>query len=135
MTTELWILAACALMAPLLTFPILVGRATTPGGTQWGLGNRDAPMEFPDWVRRAERAHGNLLENLPTFAVFVLIAHLTQVHTSLTVAGATLFLVGRVLHAGILLAGVKVVRTLVFLLAQVGSILIFVELVRAGLAR
>jgi uncharacterized MAPEG superfamily protein len=92
-------------------------------------------MEFPDWVRRAERAHGNLLENLPTFAVFVLIAHLTQVHTSLTVAGATLFLVGRVLHAGILLAGVKVVRTLVFLLAQVGSILIFVELVRAGLAR
>jgi uncharacterized MAPEG superfamily protein len=135
MTTELWILAACALLAPMLTFPILVGRTTTPGGSQWGLGNRETPMEFPDWVRRAERAHGNLLENLPTFAVFVLIAHLTQVHTSLTVAGAGIFLGGRVLHALVLLAGVKVVRTGVFLMAQAGSILIFIELVRAGLAR
>src|SRR5512143_1745265 len=76
MTTDLWMLTWCAVLALVAPFVYVVGRVLTPGNAAWAVGNRDEPFPEPIWVRRGVRAHANLIENLAPFAVVVLVAHL-----------------------------------------------------------
>src|SRR5258708_1056866 len=39
-------------------------------------GNRDAMPELTGWAGRAQRAHLNMLENLPLFIALILVAHI-----------------------------------------------------------
>ena len=128
MTTDLWMLVLSAVLCLVLPLPYLVARATTPGGVAWGLGNREEDFRFPAWAGRAERAHRNLVENLAPFAILVLVAHLTGRANATTALGATLFFWGRVLHALTYLAGIVYVRTAMFIIAIIGEILIFRQL-------
>lgn len=130
MTTDLWMLACTALLCLLLPLVYLVGRVKTPGGMRWGLGNRDAPLEMPPWVGRAERAHANLLENLPAFAALVLVAHVSGKAGALSALGAIIFFAARIAHAVVYIAGLVGVRTLVFITGLAGLLLIFVQIVR-----
>src|SRR5262249_29454163 len=41
------------------------------------LGNRENPPPLPAWAWRADRAHRNMLENFPHFAVLVLLVYVT----------------------------------------------------------
>jgi hypothetical protein len=71
------------------------------------------------WGARAERAHRNLLENLPIFSTVVLVVHVTGHANSASALGAMIFVVGRALHAIVYLMGVRYLRTAVFFVAQV----------------
>jgi uncharacterized MAPEG superfamily protein len=130
MTTDLWMLVWTAVLCLVLPLPYGVARTTTPGGTAWAFGNREADFAFPVWAGRAERAHRNLLENLAPFAILVLVAHLTGKANATTALGAELFFLARVLHAILYIAGVLYLRTAAFLLGTIGEVMILVQLLR-----
>lgn len=128
MTTDLWMLVCTAVLCLCLPFVYLTSRVTTPGGLAWGIGNREQPLQFPAWTGRAERAHRNLLENLAAFAILVLVAHVAGKANATTALGATLFFWGRVAHAAVYIAGITYVRTLAFVVAFLGELMIFLQL-------
>jgi uncharacterized MAPEG superfamily protein len=130
MSTDLSMLVCSALLCLLLPTVYLVGRSSQPGGLAWGFGNRDGAIDVPAWTRRAERAHANLVENLPAFAILVLVAHVTGKADAITALGATLFFWGRVAHAVVYVAGIAYVRTAAFFVGTAGELLILSQLWR-----
>jgi uncharacterized MAPEG superfamily protein len=130
MTVDLWMLVASGLLCLLIPMVYLAGRAQTPGGMQWGFGNRDTALTVPPWTARAERAHANLVENLTPFAILVLTAYVAGKANATTALGAELFLAGRVAHVIVYTAGITIVRTAVFFVATIGEVLILLQLFR-----
>src|SRR5215470_2562896 len=131
MTTDLTMLVWSALLCLLMPVVYLVGRSGVPGGLPWGFGNREAPLAgVPPWTGRAERAHANLVENLPPFAILVLVAAIAGKANATTALGATLFFWGRLAHAVVYVAGVVYLRTAVFFVATVGELMILFQLLR-----
>jgi uncharacterized MAPEG superfamily protein len=122
-----WLLWAVALtFAQML---IAVSGATLQVGLPALAGNREGLAECKGWAGRAARAHRNMLENLVLFAALVLIAVVSGKTNSTTLLGAQLFFWARLAHAGVYLAGIPWLRTLVWTVSVVGLILIFSQLV------
>lgn len=100
--------------------------------TQVGLGatagNRERLPEPAGWAGRARRAQLNLFETLPLFIALVLMAHLARRTDAVTILGEQIFLIARVAHLVIYLAGIPWVRTLAWCGSVIGMVLIFVEL-------
>jgi len=130
MTTDLWMLVYSSLLCLMLTMVYVGGQLTVQGGMAWGLGNRDEPMQFPEWMARAKRAHMNLVENLAPFAALVLVAHVAGKANETTALGAAIFFWARVAHAGVYTAGIPGVRTAAFGAAIAGEIMILLQLCR-----
>jgi uncharacterized MAPEG superfamily protein len=108
---------------------MLKSRSWSPAGLKAAVGNRDsAPVPNPAWVDRADRAAKNMLENLPLFLGLVAIAHLGGRHTSRVDLGAHLFFWARVVYWPIYLAGIPVLRTVVWSVSILGLALIFTAL-------
>ena len=128
MTIDLWSLVWTGVLCLVIPLIYGVGRSQTTGGMQWALGNRDQPLAVPTWAARAERAHANLVENLPPFAILVLVANLAGVANYWTALGAQLFLWSRVAHVVVYTAGWIGVRTAVFLVGIAGEVLILIQL-------
>jgi len=128
MTTDLWMLVWTAVLCVLLTVPYGVGRILAPGGSEWGFGNRETPIEAPPWVGRAVRAHLNLVENLPAFAILVLVAHVSGHANATTALGATIFFWARVAHVATYIAGIIYARTAVFFLGVIAEVMILRQL-------
>lgn len=91
-------------------------------------GNREGLPALTGWAGRAQRAHRNMLENLPLFIALVLIAQIASRTNAMTALGAQLFFWGRLAHAIIYIAGVPWLRTLAWLVSVIGLILIFLQL-------
>ena len=127
MTTDLYALTAVCLWFVVLTF-LPLGTKTKVAGLAWNLGNRDTPAEFPEWVKRTERAQKNLLENLVHFAPLVLVAHVAGRHNALTALAAVVFLAARVGHALVYIAGLTTVRTAVFFVGLAAEFVIVSQL-------
>ena len=128
MTTDLWMLVLTALLCLLLPSVYLVGRAQTPGGMEWALGNRDRSLAIPEWAARAQRAHLNLIENIAPFAILVLVAQVTGKANAMTALGSIIFFAGRAAHAAVYTAGIIGLRTAVFFVAAAGEVLILLQL-------
>ena len=92
-------------------------------------GNREDMPALTGWAGRAQRAHRNLLENLPLFAILVLVAAATDGFSAATALGAQLFFWARVAYAAVYLAGIPYLRTLIWLVSMAGLVLLFIELV------
>jgi len=127
MTTDLTMLTFSALLTALLAVPGLVG-LVMERGLPYAAGNRDDPAPLAPWAERALRAHRNALENLPVFAVLVLVAQVSGAANETTALGATLFFWGRVAHAVVYIAGVPWVRTGAFAVSLVGLFMILFEI-------
>ena len=80
MTTELWYLFLTTILLTILWIPYIVGSVQTAGPLTPEEYRTGRNVEFPPWVRRANRAHINLVEQFGAFAGLVVIAHLTGVH-------------------------------------------------------
>lgn len=95
-------------------------------GMEWGFGNRDEPSTVTGWGARAQRTYLNHMENLLIFGLLVIVAHLGNVHSNLTIMGAELFLVARIVYAALYIAGISAMgsRTLVYFAGLVGIIMI-----------
>lgn len=84
------------------------------GGLMAAMGNRDTPAILPPWAQRAKRAHANAVENLVLFAPLVLVAGIMAPGAPAVSAAARVYLLARVLHYAVYVAGLPVVRTLAF---------------------
>lgn len=91
-------------------------------------GNREGLPEITGWAGRAARAHRNMLENLVLFAALVLVVVAAGKANATTLLGAQLFFWGRVVYAGVYIAGVPWLRTAIWTVSMVGLILIFLQL-------
>jgi uncharacterized MAPEG superfamily protein len=128
MTTELTLL----IWAVALTFVqvlVAVAGATLQVGLPRLAGNREGLPELTGWAGRAQRAHWNMIENLPLFAALVLVAHAGGISTSMTVLGAQLFIWARLAYAIIYVAGIPWLRTASWAVSVVGLLLIFLQLI------
>jgi uncharacterized MAPEG superfamily protein len=79
---------------------------------------------------RIERAYFNLLETMPAFAALVLIVLYTGNANENTALGAQIYFWGRVVYVPAYLAGIPVIRTLVWTVSTAGLLLMFWELIR-----
>jgi uncharacterized MAPEG superfamily protein len=128
MTPELMYLLWSVALTFVLALIAVTG-ATLEVGLPKLAGNREGLREMAGWPGRAARAHRNMLENLVLFAVLVLVAHLVNIHNSMTSLGVQLFFWGRVAHAVVYIAGIPWVRTAAWGVSVIGLLLIFLQLV------
>jgi uncharacterized MAPEG superfamily protein len=98
-------------------------REPAPDGTRGklveNLGNRDHMRPMTVVGERATRALANLQEAMPVFLALALMNMIVGTAAA-AVTGATIFLIARVLYAGIYIAGIPVVRTLIWGVSWVG---------------
>ena len=113
---------------------LLPGRFREPvpeggkGKLMENLGNRDHVRPLTVVGERATRALANMHEALPVFLALALLNMIVGTAAGLAVTGATLFLVARVVYVAIYVAGVPVLRTLVWALGWVGLALMIAPL-------
>ena len=107
---------------------VAVSGATLQVGLPALAGNREGLPPFTGWAGRAQRAHRNMLESLVLFAALILIAVVSQKTNATTLLGAQLFFWARLVYAGVDVAGLPWLRTLVWLISVVGLIMIFTQL-------
>jgi uncharacterized MAPEG superfamily protein len=91
------------------------------------LGNRDHMRPLTVVGDRASRALANMHEAMPVFITLALMNMIVGTAEA-AVTGATIFLIARVLYAGIYIAGIPVVRTLIWGVSWVGLALMIAPL-------
>ena len=127
MTTELSLLAWSVVLG--LVHAVATGQFTTlQHGIDYGLSPRDEQKPLTGVGARVQRAFANYMQTFPFFAAAVLIAHVAGRHSWLTVVGAQLYFWARLVYVPIYAAGIPVVRTLAFLIATTGIVLILLAL-------
>ena len=117
MTTELTYLFLMTVILACAWIPHIIGQVITQGFlTGDDYTNLRNQADFPAWVRRANRAHINLVEQFGAFAALVLIAHVLDVSSKWTVMAAAVFFWARIAHFVIFLVGVRILmaRTVIF---------------------
>ncbi len=123
MTTDLWML----LGSVVLTWALMMisSAPTLLKHPLWALGNRDEarPAES-DWQKRWRRTSKNMKENLPLFAILVLVVHVLGKANSTTALGAEVFLGARVAHAAVYMIGVPYLRTAIWAVSIAGMVMI-----------
>ena len=117
MTTELWYLFLTAVLLTILWIPFIIQQAIANGPLSPDeYENLRDDSKFSAAIRRANRAHINLVEQFGAFAGLVVVAHLIGLSNSVTQTAAMVYFWARVGHAIVMLAGVKqfMARTLIF---------------------
>jgi uncharacterized MAPEG superfamily protein len=131
MTTELTYLFFSALLLSMAWIPHIIGQVMTSGLlTPDDYGNLREQSDFPAWVRRANRAHINFVEQFGAFAALVLIAHSTGVSSPTMVLAAAVFFWARVAHFVVFVVGVRILmaRTMIFTIAWLAIVVFAVGL-------
>lgn len=114
-TPELYSLTIVSAATALMWVPYVVARMTAHGVMRAiGTPGPDYPIDAP-WADRARRAHLNAIENLAVFAPLVLVATIVEISTRVTMLSAQIYVVARLAHYAIYVAGIPVVRTIAFL--------------------
>jgi uncharacterized MAPEG superfamily protein len=111
MTTEVWYLFLSSVLLAVLWIPTIVGQVIHNGPLQPDEYRtlRD-PNKAPDWVRRAYRAHVNLVEQFGAFAGLVAVGQFASISTSTTALCAAIFFWARIAHAVVMISGTGFLR-------------------------
>lgn len=120
MKTELFYLLLTAILTGLLWIPVVIGYVKSRGPlTDASYRTPPSHDPLPDWVKRANRAHVNAVENFGPFAAVVLIAQFMNVSTPATVICAEVYFFARLAHALVHISGIGhfKARTLLFTIA------------------
>ncbi len=128
MTTELWFLALSIVLG-FVHIILSSHSASFQRGYWWTASARDEPMPPLTGVAgRLERALRNFLETFPFFAAAILMAHVAERHTWMTLWGVQLYFWGRMVYLFLYAFGVPLARSLAWNVASAGIILILVAL-------
>jgi len=100
-------------------------------GLKWGLGSRDGAPEKSALQGRVARTAANHIESMLLFLPLIMVAHLADVSSTLTVWGAGLYLAGRIAYVPLYLLGVSVLRSASWTMAITGIALVGYEVLRA----
>lgn len=123
MTTELRMLAwamALGLVHLLATVLATVGQH----GIRYVFSARDEHKTMTGAGAKLNRAFSNFLETFAFFVAAVLAVQMLDRHSALTVLGAQLYVWARVVYVPLYVAGVPVARTLCWLVAFAGIVLV-----------
>jgi len=123
------LLYSSILMFLLILIP--AGAAIRRNGAMAQAGARDALPEPSIFMKRANRLNANMRENMIIFAVLVLIAELVKIESDRVALGAQIFFYCRLAHAGVYLAGLPVIRPLLWFASVVGMGMIALALLAA----
>ena len=112
MSYEMTILALVTLFYMLSWLPVWLLKYRVYGGV-WLLSNRSTTglPPLPELAQRAVRAHENLKENYPPFAVAILLLAFSGGYTQYTATAAFLFLLARLVHMPAYILGIPWLRT------------------------
>ena len=129
MTVELWMLAASIAlgMIHLIASSHLI---SWQRGYRWTASNREeAVPPLHGLPHRVDQATTHFLETFPFFAALVLIAHVINHHSALTILGVNLYFWARLAYLIAAAIGLGLVRSLVcWNTAFVGIALLFIAL-------
>jgi uncharacterized MAPEG superfamily protein len=129
MTLELKILALSIVLG-LVQIVLASHAASLQRGYVWAASSRDEAVPALTGVAgRLARALQNFLETFPLFAAAVLIAHIAETHSWMTQWGVQLYFWGRVIYLVLYVAGVFLLRSLVWNIATLGIVLVLLSLV------
>ena len=128
MPIELFYLSACVA----LFFVYLLGEVVT-GNLQYKpnelLGSRDNLAENNPALGRAKRATSNMIEAMIMFAPLILIAALTDRFNDWTATGAAVFFFARAFYAPTYWLGVPILRSLLWGIGLVATIIVFLQVI------
>jgi len=130
MSTELKYLAFTALLTGSLWIPYVIAQVRTNGPLTPANYIDPTSRPLPPWGKRAERAYLNAVETFAPFAALVLLVQVTGKADAMTAFWTQSFFWLRLIHAIVYLAGIPVIRTVVFVLGYVAVIGLFVELMK-----
>lgn len=99
MTTELMYLTLTSLLLATLWMPYIIGVNMNATAETTDFTQPPDKSGLPKWVRRADRAHINLVEQFAPYAVLIVLLHILGVSNSWTVGAAAAFFFLRVAHA------------------------------------
>ena len=94
------------------------------------LGNRDHMRPLTVIGHRAARALANMQEAMPVFLGLALMNMIVTPEAASAITGATVFLVARALYVAVYIAGVAVVRTLLWGVSWVGLVMMLPPLLQ-----
>ena len=128
MTPEFILLALTLILALIQIGAAGMARTAELGG-KWNAGPRDGEAPPPGKLAgRLMRAQANLFETLPLFAAVVIMAEVAGKTGDLTVWGAHLYFFGRLIYVPLYAFGVPYVRSLVWLVAAGGLVMVIAAL-------
>ncbi|WP_147125563.1 MAPEG family protein [Shimia ponticola] len=132
MTPELFWLTLTMLLAATMWLPFIIGVNTTESGQQVTKDGRANIPEMVPWVQRANRAHLNLVEQAMPFAALVLLAHVLDVTSGVTVGAAIAFFWLRLAHAVFMITSANQIpiRPIIFTLAWLCPMAVGIEILR-----
>ena len=125
---ELLVLAASILLV-VVQIVLAAQLGNRQYGLRWAASPRDEAVEPPGvLLGRARRALANMLETWPLFAVAVLAVGLAGRFDLWSLIGAHLYLWARVAYLLLYVAGVPLIRSLVWNVALVGILMVLAQL-------
>ena len=128
MSVETTMLAIASVLGMFQLF-IAARSGNSQRGLRWNVGARDeAPPAVGRVAGRLERAFRNFMETFPFFAVAVILCALVQRHNWATMWGAQAYVAARIVYLPLYAFGVPVLRTLIWIVATVSILLMYVDL-------
>lgn len=128
MTPEFIMLAFTLILALVQIMAAGAARTAELGG-KWNAGPRDGETPPPGPVAgRLMRAQANLFETLPLFAAAVIMAHVAGKDGQLTFIGTHLYFFGRLIYVPLYAFGVPYIRSLVWMVAAIGLVMVLAAL-------
>ena len=126
-SSEIYYLILVTFFCGLLWIPYVMERFFRIGIKETcGYGEKN--INIPQWASRAKLAHVNLIENLPLFAILIIIITFQDYNNQLTETGSIIFFYSRIFHYFIYVFGVPYFRTLFFVASWIGLLIISVPL-------
>jgi uncharacterized MAPEG superfamily protein len=133
MTIELWLLVASIVLG-IVHLIVTSHLISWQRGYHWTAGNREGEIPpLSGLPNRVDQATTNFLETFPFFAAAVLLARVTDHHSSLTVIGAHLYFWGRVGYLLAAAVGYGLLRSMLcWNTALAGILLLLIAIVFQG---
>ncbi len=131
MTTELFYLFLMSLLLAVLWIPYIIGQVLTNGLLQpKEYVNLREDAELPAWIKRANRAHVNLVEQFGAFAGLIIVAHLAGISNTTTAFAAAVYFWSRLAHAIVFLSGFSrfMARTVIFTISFFSLMLLALQI-------
>lgn len=114
-----------AIVLGLLQVMLATGAVTRERGLAWNASARDGVPPPPGpLAARLQRAQANFLETFPFFAAAVLAVVLTQRQDDTTALAVQLYFWARLVYVPLYAAGIPYVRSLVWVVAMLGIVLL-----------